>query len=497
MKQMKKPTRTISGVTPVTIFTKPYKCSGNCIFCPNEQDSPKSYLKNEPGIQRAYALKYDPYIQVQHRINTYIDNKHNVDKIEIIISGGTWDDYPLNYQKWYIKRVFQALNSQFNKYKEQEIENEKLTKFTEIFALQKINSLAKCRCIGMSIETRPDKINIDSLTNYRKFGITKVQIGIQTTSNKLLKLNNRGHKLATTKEAINLLRVNGFKIQAHWMCNLFGATPETDIKDYYNLFNDSDLKPDELKIYPCTLLENTALFRLYKNKKYAPYPYSTLVDLLKKCKLMTPKYSRISRLFRDIPSEYIVAGNKRSNIREDLQKSLFQENKSCKCIRCREIREYSSRIILKPYIKTEKYETSVSTEYFIQSLIRVDIKSKKVMQDLNNEKLIGFLRLSIYKTQSKKTFYQQIEKFDAMIRELHVYGKSVALGEDPEANQQHKGIGKILIKEAENIVEQSINKPPNKKIKFGVIASVGTREYYKKFGFEILEESGYGLKNLQ
>ncbi len=483
---MKKPTRTISGVTPVTLFTKPYKCSGNCLFCPKEEGSPKSYLSNEPGIQRAVALEYDPYIQTQHRIQTYIDNKHNTDKIEIIISGGTWHDYPTDYQLWFISRIYEALNDFPNK---SNIRTANLVTYTyqNLYKLQDVNKKAKNRCIGMSIETRPDKIDLDSLINLRKFGVTKVQLGIQSLSDELLAKNNRGHMVSSTQDAFNLLRANGFKIQAHWMCNLYGGSLDKDLDDFKKLFENINIRPDELKIYPCALIQAAPLYQVYKKGGFKPYKHEQLVQLLKECKQSVPTYCRISRVFRDIPAEYIVEGTARSNIREDVQRELFAENKACQCIRCREIRRTSLIETDQPEVSVIEFETAVSNEYFIQFTQKGLIRTPQKMQDLNKEKLLGFLRLSIYKGSAGKS---QMYPFDAMIRELHVYGKSLRISEKSGSAPQHSGFGIRLIQLAEKIVTEEGCKS------LGVIASVGTREYYEKRGFAILPEIGYGIKNL-
>ncbi len=474
--QVIKPTRTISGVAPVTIFTKPYSCTGNCIFCPTEKDIPKSYLSDEPGIQRATALKYNPYTQIQRRIEILEENGHNVSKVELIISGGTWDDYPLEYRLRFILAVFTAFNdlehkkksSSWEEIKEKDLNRETL--WEKIYKQQDINSHSKHRCIGMSIETRPDKINLNSIEDLRQLGVTKVQLGIQSLNNEILNKNNRGHTREDIFSAINLLRRNGFKIQIHWMCNLYSSNPKLDYNDFKELFNNPNVKPDEMKIYPCSLVSGTVLNKLYQEGKYQPYSTKQLIDLLIKCKQEIPEYCRINRIFRDIPSNLIVAGHKKTNLRQMIWQEMDKRNLECNCIRCREIRK--EKVDSKPKLSIEKYETKVSTEYFLQYLI-------------DNRKIVGFLRLAIY----NKGVNVQLLHADAMIREIHVYGRALAIGKHKKGRGQHQGYGTKLIKKAEKIVQDNGGKS------LAVIASVGTREYYKKKGFQIIPKMGYGLKD--
>ena len=252
-----KPIRTLSGVVPVTLLTKPFPCPGKCIFCPNDVKMPKSYLSAEPGAQRALANQFDPYNQVYTRLITYHANGHFTDKVELIILGGTWSVYPKNYKIWFIKRCFDALNS-FDKDSPRHPKKHQLTgqsTWKELKKAQVKNETAKTRCVGLSLETRPDWITKKELINFRRLGCTKVQIGLQSLSDKILTLNKRGHTTKESKQAIKLLRQAGFKIQAHWMANLHGSTPAKDVTDFSKLFKDYHYRPDELKIYPTALLE--------------------------------------------------------------------------------------------------------------------------------------------------------------------------------------------------------------------------------------------------
>ncbi len=464
-----KPTRTISGVTPITIFTKPYKCSGNCIFCPTSKETPKSYLTQEPGIQRAIYFKYDPYEQIKGRIKALKSIGHNTSKIELIISGGTWDDYSLNYKIWYILETLRALNNlPSEKYlSEKKYSDEYFLK--ELEKLKNKNQNSETKNVGICIETRPDKIDVENIKWYRKFGITKIQIGIQTLNEKILKANNRGHTVQDSYNAINMLRQAGFKIHIHWMCNLYTSSPEKDYKDFKEIFTNKNIKPDEIKIYPCSIVKDTELYKLFQNKKYSPYNYEELTNLLIKCKTIIPNYCRINRLIRDIPSDLIIEGNKITNLRQKIQEIMKEKKLKCDCIRCREIKNQKYD---KLNMKITKYETNISKEYFLEYVT-------------DENKIAGFLRLSVYK--NKKSLLIDVP---AMIRELHIYGTSLNLKEKSKLSSQHSGLGTKLILKAEEIVKKE------KMKKIGVISAIGTRKYYKEKNYVLENNYGYLVKNV-
>jgi len=464
-----KPTRTISGVAPITIFTKPYKCSGNCIFCPTNKSTPKSYLPEEPGIQRALHFNYTPYEQVEGRIKSVEMIGHNANKIELIISGGTWDDYSRNYQIWYMLEVFRALNK-LSSQKYSSKRNYKSNKYLKkLKDLQEKNKKSKHRSVGISIETRPDKLNYENITWYRRFGFTKIQVGVQTLDNEILKLNNRKHTLEQTKKGINLLRLAGFKIHIHWMCNLYGSNPKIDYQDFKKIFSDKNIKPDEIKIYPCSIIKGTELFKLFQEGKYTPYSSQELIDLLTKCKEQIPKYCRVNRLIRDIPSNLIVEGNKITNLRQHVQKNMYLKGKKCQCIRCREIKDKEQKDLR---IETHRYKTNISQEYFIEYVTSED-------------KIAAFLRLSIYQNKAS-----EFTNTKAMIRELHVYGQVMEFQNKSSYSSQHKGLGTKLLMKAEKIAKK------NKAKSMAVIAAVGTRSYYIKRGYNEINDLGYLIKQL-
>lgn len=472
--KMKK-VRTMSGVTPVAVLTKPFPCPGNCIYCPNDPQMPKSYLSAEPGAQRALQNAFDPYLQVFNRLVAYKNIGHPTDKVELIVLGGTWSFYPEKYQIWFIKRAFDAMND-FNPQKKNNYletsfaTNEKITSWKTLFAVQKKNETAKSRCVGLVLETRPDHISEEEVRRLRKLGATKIQLGVQSLSDEVLKLNKRGHGVKETKKAFEILRSAGFKIHAHWMPNLYGSNPKKDFEDFKKLFTDESLRPDELKIYPCSLIKDTKLFDLYKKKKWKPYTEKQLFNILEKCVTFTPRYCRLSRVVRDISSDDIMAGNKKSNFRQMVERSLRDKNIKISEIRSREIKDEKvsfSELSLNMY----PYETSNSTEYFLEYVTKED-------------KLVGFLRLSL---PLKRSFVEEIAD-SAVIREVHVYGEVVGIGKEERGVAQHIGIGSELIKKAEEIAKEQYFG------KISVISSIGTRNYYKKKGYKLIHY--YQVKKL-
>ena len=497
--QMKK-VRTSSGVTPVTVLTKPFPCPGKCIFCPSDVRMPKSYLSDEPGAQRALMNKFDPYLQTFNRLMAFKNTGHPTDKVELLVLGGTWTFYPEDYQIWFIKRCFDAMND-FEKTKStnmlpadmelpfdeeslSEINGEKIDKpynlvvskslavkkklsstqyctFEDLFKAHKKNETSKTRCVGLVIETRPDEITKAEILHIRRLGATKVQIGIQSLNDGVLKKNKRGHDVKQTRKALALLRQAGFKIHAHWMPNLYGSTPKKDIKDFEKLFTDKSIRPDELKVYPCSLIKSAELMKFYKSGKWKPYTEAQLLDVMVNTLPKTPRYCRLTRVIRDIPSTDIVDGNKKTNFRQIAEEELKKNKVKMQDIRSREIR--STKVLPKNLkLKLTQYDTSVSKEIFMEMVTASD-------------KVAGFLRLSL---PTKPAFVAELVGC-AMIREVHVYGQSLELGSFKKGKAQHSGIGKYLIIEAKLIAKENNFK------KLAVISSIGTRGYYKKLRFKL------------
>lgn len=443
--------RTLSGVAPVAVLTKPYHCPGKCVFCPNEKEMPKSYLSNEPAVMRAIATNFDPYKQVKTRIDALTLTGHNTDKIELIIMGGTWSYLKTQYQRWFIKNCFDAMN------------NARKSKLSDLTCAMHKNERSKHRCVGLTLETRPDYIHLKEIKKMRQMGCTKVELGIQAVDDKILRLNRRGNSVKQIIDATKLLKDAGFKIVYHIMPNLPGSSPQKDIKMYKELFLKSDLQPDMVKIYPCVVTKNSKIYSWFKKGKYRPYSDKQLFGVLLKMKEATPPYVRIIRLIRDIPAESIIAGGKISNLRQNLQKQLAEAGKKCQCIRCREIKNIDSKI-KNQKLKVIKYNSSGGIEYFLS------------FEDVKEDKLLAFLRLRFVKISAVIDVFSEL-KDCAIIREVHTYGEltPVAL----KGKVQHLGLGKKLIKAAEEIVLK------NEYKKIAVIAAVGTRGYYRKLGYKL------------
>ena len=442
----RKPVRTHSGVAPVTVLTKPFPCPGQCIFCPTFERMPKSYVPDEPGAMRATQNDFDPYRQVESRLRSFQAIGHNVNKVELLILGGTWSTYPRDYQEWFVERCLDAMNG---------VDSASLNE------AQHRNETAAFRNVGMVIETRPDAISPREVAHLRRLGVTKVQLGLQSLDDHILEINKRGHTVAEMRQAVRTLRGAGFKIVLHWMANLYGDTLESDYEDFQRLWSDPAIRPDELKIYPTSLLKETELYRDYYLKGlYQPYSESDLVALLARCKPHVPRYCRINRIFRDIPSPNIVEGNKKTNLRQLVQNHMAEHDMACQCLRCREVRRQEVnpdrlRLDILPY------ETDINREVFI-SYVTPD------------DKVAGFLRLSL--PNSPDVVPIEEIKHAAMIREVHVYGTALGIGKDSRGETQHLGLGTRLVEKAVEIARAAGFS------ELAVISAIGTRDYYRKLG---------------
>ena len=520
-KLRRKPIRSLSGVTPVTVLTKPFPCPGTCIFCPNDVRMPKSYLADEPGAQRAEKNAFDPYLQTYMRLQTYHNLGHSTDKIEVIILGGTWSFYPETYQIWFIKRIFDALHdfgvgidrrdevkaalqgkSQFTgesisnvviqgadmqaSYNQvvQDVYAEEMHRsrglvdeirsgarrrslvdeyatWEELEAVQRANETAACRVVGLVIETRPDHISAEEVIRVRRLGCTKVQIGFQSLNDRVLDMNKRGHDVAATRRAVRLLRQAGFKIHAHWMPNLYGSSPDDDLADYRKIFADADFRPDELKIYPCSLIESAELMQQYQAGAWRPYSHEELLGLLVECFKLTPEYCRLTRVVRDIPGTDIVDGNKVTNFRQLVERELERQGARSSDIRAREIR-------MKPVTAAGlqldhcSYNSSIGEEIFLQYITA-------------EREIAAFLRLSL-PDAAQMLLLDELAAC-AMIREVHVYGLSLGIGAAMAGRAQHLGLGSRLIEFAAEIAAARGYR------KLAVISAIGTRDYYRKRGF--------------
>ena len=532
-KLRRKPVRTLSGVTPLTVLTKPYPCPGACIFCPNDIRMPKSYLADEPGAQRAEKNAFDPYLQTYMRLQTYHNLGHSTDKIEIIILGGTWSFYPETYQLWFVKRILDALHdfgkgfdgraevqsalrdksmfagepvsnvriqgalmtTSYNQTvqevyademyrsrglasqiaagaRERSLVDEYAT-WDELEAAQRENETAACRAVGLVVETRPDHISEEEVIRVRRLGGTKVQIGFQSLNDRVLDLNKRGHDVAATRRAVKLLRKAGFKIHAHWMPNLYGSSPGADLDDYERLFGDRDFRPDELKIYPCSLIESAELMQQYHAGEWRPYSHDELLALLVDCFKRTPEYCRLSRVIRDIPGADIVDGNKVTNFRQLVERELERRRERSVDIRAREI---GMNPVSEADLRLDRmnYRSSIGDEVFLQYITE-------------DRAIAGFLRLSL-PVDPEDALVEEL-RGSAMIREVHVYGLALGIGSALAGRAQHVGLGSRLIDAAAEIAAARGFR------RLAVISSIGTREYYRKRGFH--DGALYQFRNLE
>ncbi|MGD9276419.1 MAG: tRNA uridine(34) 5-carboxymethylaminomethyl modification radical SAM/GNAT enzyme Elp3 [Candidatus Pacearchaeota archaeon] len=441
--EVRKPTKTISGITPVAVMLPPRSCEhGSCIYCPN-LDVPQSYTPKSPVVLRAASVNYDSYKQVRARIKAFEAMNHKTEKIEIIIMGGTFLEYLGRFQNEFIKGIYDGLNNKKSK---------------TLSEAQKLNEKAKHRCVALCIETRPDKIDIEKM---RKWGATRVELGVQIIDNEIYKIVKRGHTVKDVVTATRKLKNSGFKIGYHIMPGLPGANPKKDLKLFKKLFSDSRFRPDQLKVYPCQVMPGSELERLYWDKKYSPYSKEKIEKLLVQMLKLVPRYCRVMRVMREIPPEFLVAGTKRIDLRREIEKELRKKKTKIKEIRYREIGFNKNDIETNLKLKVTKYKASRGEEYFLEIVNKEEI-------------LFGLLRLRIHEDK-------------AIIRELHVYGPSLNLGETGILSQ-HKGIGKCLINEAEKITK----KIKIKKLK--IISGIGVREYYRKFGYRL--KNTYMEKNL-
>jgi elongator complex protein 3 len=465
----KRAVRTLSGIAPVAVLTMPYPCPGKCAYCPAEKDVPQSYLSNEPAVMRAIRCNYDPYTQVRERLRALEANGHDPTKIELIVIGGTWSVLPEKYKYWYIKECFRGAN-EFGKYKttdNRQKDNLPLGELVKLLGAEQIrNEKAKYKIIGLTLETRPDYINEKELWQMREFGCTRVELGVQAVDDDILKLNKRGHGVNEIAKATRLLKNFGFKATYHLMPGLPWSSPAKDLKMFKQLFSDERFQPDQIKFYPTVVTKGSLLYRWWKAGKYKPYSDKVLKKLIIECKKAVPPYVRIIRLIRDIPGESIIAGNKITNLRQIMK----DEGAECGCIRCREIK--IKKLDIGDWIlDIVDYESSGGREYFIQAISR-DRKEK------NN--LLGFCRLFLAGEEIPGLGRA------ALLRELHVYGELVPVGEAKKV--QHSGLGKALLFEAEKLAKQ------NGYDKMRVISGVGVRGYYRKLGYR--REGSYMVKKI-
>jgi len=476
---MKKPTKTISGVAPVAIVIPPRKCDhGACLYCPS-LNAPQSYTPESPAVLRAKSVEYDPERQVNTRIKMLEDMGHPTDKVELILMGGTFLSFPRKFQFEFVKKCYDALNGE---------ESETLEE------AKKKNQTAKHRCVALCIETRPDVCSKGHVKDILEWGATRVELGVQAIDNKIYQKVNRGHTVQDVIDATKRLRDAGFKIGYHIMPGIPGSNKEKDLKMFKKLFESEDYKPDQIKIYPCQVLKGAELEDLYYQGKYIPYSKEDVAELIVKMLKLTPRYCRIMRIMREIPPAYLISGIKNIDLRKDIEEVIRENKQRIDEIRFREIgfairdqRKVDKNITFK---KTE-YDASDGKEIFIEAVNSDDL-------------LFGLLRLRLSK--------------EATVRELHVYGPALNIGEQDAVTRshysdediqrksdnthkvsktdsglekwQHKGLGKELLE----IAEKKAKETGFKNLR--IISGVGVREYYNKLGYTLDKDSIYVEKSL-
>jgi len=447
---VKKPVRTISGVTPLTVVLKPRKCNhGTCIYCPGGDYVPQSYTNKSPAIMRALALQFDPYAQVKNRL--YVLNKmgHPTDKIELIILGGTFLEYPINYQYEFIKKCYDALNDKDS---------------PDLKTAKEINETTEHRCIGMCIENRPDNCSPEEIERMLEFGTTRVEIGVQIPDDEIYKKTNRGHTVQDVIEATKALKNAGFKLGYHIMPGLPYSNYAKDIEMFKKIFQSPLFRPDQLKIYPCQVIEDSPLAKTHKIIGFKPYDEKQTREILIKMMRMIPKYCRVMRMMREFPKEKLIEGVEKLDLRKDIEYDFRKSKENLKEIRMREVGFNQKKINLDTKLKIIEYEASDGKEFFLEFVNKEDI-------------LFGLLRLRLYNDASQKRGDSIFNK--ALVRELHVYGHSVKIGEKEEHATQHTGLGKALLSKAEEITRK------HNISKLSIISGIGVREYYKKLGYNL------------
>ncbi len=455
-----RPSRSASGVIVISAMPMPYPCPhGRCIYCPGgmEVNTANSYTLSSPATITAQRYEFDPYMQVRSKLDKFREHGHDINKVEIVIVGGTFLFMPRSYQEYFIKSCYDALNG----FKAKSLED-----------AIKANELAYSRNVGLTIETKPDYCKEEHVDLMLRYGATRVEIGVQSLSEYVYNIVNRGHTLQDVIDAFRIARDSGYKIVAHMMPGLPGSSLDEDYADFIRLFNDDRFKPDMLKIYPTLVIENTKLYEMYREGSYKPYTEEEMIELLANVKSIVPRWVRIMRIQREVNEDEIIAGVKHGNLRQLVLARLASKGKRCNCIRCREAGLKNARV-RDPTLMREEYNASNGREFFIS------------IEDDNI--LLAFLRLRI---PSKDAHRDEIKGYRCcIVRELHVYGRALALGERDSSSYQHKGYGSQLMNEAESIaMDHGLEK-------ILVISAVGTREYYKRLGYQL--EGPYMVKYIK
>ena len=472
----KKPSRTVSGVAVVAAMTKPSKCPhGRCKYCPGGPDLnvPQSYTGKEPATMRAIQYNFDPYLQTTFRLHQLKTIGHPVDKVELIVMGGTLTAQPLEYQEFFVKGCLQAMND----FASSDAALKKVgsakfaealgkSKFGSMKSIQVRNETASVRCVGLTFEPRPDYCKKKEINSMLGFGVTRVEVGVQNPDDRVYKRVDRGHTVKDVVESTQQLKDSGLKVGYHMMPGILGNKPKLDLEAFRKIFTSQEFRPDMVKIYPCIILKGTEYYDGWVQGKFTPITTEQAVDLIVRVKEVMPPWVRTMRIMRDIPSNLVEAGIKSSNLGQLVYERMAEKHVKCKCVRCREVGRFLAQGI-EPNLKDielvrRDYRASNGREIFLS------------FEDGKQDILIGFLRLRI----PYKPFRPEISERSALVRELHVYGPMVELNEKPEFEWQHRGFGRELLKEAELIAKKEFN---SKEIL--VTSGVGVRDYYRKFKY--------------
>jgi elongator complex protein 3 len=454
----RKATRTISGVTVVAAMTRPYPCPQDepCAYCPGGPafGVPQSYTGFEPAAMRGLQNDYDPYLQVKTRIEQLRAIGHKVDKIELIIMGGTFPATLAEYQEQFVKNCLDAITSKTS---------------SSLEDAKKNAETSRIRNVGITVETRPDWAKQTHVDQMLHLGVTRAELGVQNPDDEIYSLVGRKHTVQDVVEATRILKDAGLKIAYHLMPGMPGSNMEKDLDAFKAVFSNSDFKPDMIKIYPCLVLKGTRAYEWHSRGTYEPYTTEEAASLIVEVKKNVPAWMRIMRVQRDIPAGLIVAGVRRSDLREIVRRRLKEQGFRCRCIRCREVGHgmRDAKVEVDPddvRVLTMKYQASEGEEIFISA------------EDPRNDLLIGYLRLRIPSGEAHRPEIRA--EPCSIVRELHVYGSLVPVGKHYGEAWQHKGYGGMLLAEAEHLTKEGYNL---KKIL--VISALGTKQYYMRFGY--------------
>jgi elongator complex protein 3 len=453
------PRRSASGIVIVTVFTSPASCPhGTCVYCPGgpSMGTPQSYVPDGPSMRGARGVGFDPYLQAQKMLKKYLDRGHEASKVELMVEGGTFLAMPRDYQEWFIKGAFDGLNCA-------------QTPSPSLERAHSVNESAEYRSVGLTIETKPDWCRPEHVDMLLSYGVTKVEIGVQALRDAILARSNRGHTVQDTLDAFQVARDAGLKIAAHMMPGLPGSNPEDDLSDLLRLFDDESLRPDMMKLYPTAVVKGTPLARMCEAGLYKPYDLETVVRLIAEMKVHVPPWHRIMRIQREIPEADIVAGSKAGNLRELVLARVKANGRSCGCIRCREVAMDSPSDLRDGeegdlVLRRESYAASGGTEVFA------------TYEYERTRKLAGFVRM---RAPSEKAHRDELGGTACIVRELKVYGRVVSVGSKDEQAFQHRGLGRSLLEAMEKEAREGFDSHT-----LLVMSAVGTRNYYRKFGYE-------------